>query len=69
MLRHLWHFSDVLQVLEFLKSQEHFLDRVLYHLGTSAIMDLLLRLVTSMEPTECRNSCVQVICILSLFVV
>jgi len=50
-----------MQVLEFLKSQELFLDRVLYHLGTSAIMDLLLRLVTSMEPTECRSSCVQVI--------
>jgi len=51
---------DVWQVLEFLKSQEQFLDRVLYHLGTSAVMDLLLRLVTSMEPIECRTSCVQV---------
>ena len=53
---------NVLQVVEFLQSQERFLDRVLYHLGTSAIMDLLLRLVTSMEPMESRVSCVQVSC-------
>ena len=52
---------DIVQVLEFVRSREQFLDRVLYHLGTSAIMDLLLRLITSMEPTECRTSCVQVI--------
>jgi len=54
------HILANLQVLDFLKSREQFLDRVLYHLGTSAIMDLLLRLVTSMEPADTKNTCVQV---------
>jgi serine/threonine-protein phosphatase 6 regulatory subunit 3 len=45
-------------VIDFLKSHDQFLERVLHHLGTSAIMDLLLRLVTSLEPMECRGACV-----------
>lgn len=44
--------------LSFLKSRENFISRVLHHLDTSAIMDLLLRLITSMESQECKNACV-----------
>jgi hypothetical protein len=47
-------------MLEFLQSKEDFVGRLLQHLGTSAIMDMLLRLVTCMQSIECRLACVQV---------
>jgi serine/threonine-protein phosphatase 6 regulatory subunit 3 len=48
--------SDLM--LERLRGREDFVGRVLHHLGTSAIMDLLLRLMTSMESAECRTACI-----------
>ena len=42
------------QTLDFIKSKQDFLGSVLKHLGTSAIMDLLLRLVTCVESEELR---------------
>lgn len=45
-----------LQVIEFLKSQEDCIDLFLRHLSTSAIMDLLLKLVTNIEGQEIKNN-------------
>lgn len=39
----------MLQMLEYLKNKEGFLSQLLKHLQTSAIMDLLLKLVTCVE--------------------
>jgi len=47
-------------MVDFLKSRGNFVDRLLYHLGVSAIMDVLLRLITCIESTECRNDCINV---------
>ncbi|XP_007952957.1 serine/threonine-protein phosphatase 6 regulatory subunit 2 [Orycteropus afer afer] len=43
------------QVIGFLKSKEDFIGLVLRHLGTSAMMDLLLRLVSCVEPASLRQ--------------
>ncbi|XP_034947653.1 serine/threonine-protein phosphatase 6 regulatory subunit 3 [Chelonus insularis] len=43
-----------LQVLEFLKGREKCVDRLLQHLETSAIMDLVLKLVTKVEDADMR---------------
>ena len=48
------------QILEFLKSREDFVGTLLRHIGTSAIMDLLLRLLTCIESTEIRRAMVEV---------
>lgn len=46
-----------LQVLEFLKSRQHCcVDLLLRHLETSAIMDLILKLVTQVEGSEMRQN-------------
>ncbi|KAF4519046.1 hypothetical protein B566_EDAN001632 [Ephemera danica] len=45
-----------LQVLEFLKSQDDTVGLLIKHLGTSAIMDLLLRLITGVEGVEMRSN-------------
>lgn len=42
-------------MLEYLKSKEDFVDLIVKHLGTSAIMDLLLRLITSVESPQLRQ--------------
>lgn len=44
------------QVLDFLKSKGDFVDLAAKHIGTSAIMDLLLRLICSVEEDEIRQS-------------
>jgi len=49
-----------LKMVDFLKSRGNFVDRLLYHLGVSAVMDVLLRLITCIESTECRNDCINV---------
>lgn len=41
-----------LQVLEFLKNRDKCVDRLLQHLNTSAIMDLILKLITKIEGTD-----------------
>ncbi|XP_014676902.1 PREDICTED: serine/threonine-protein phosphatase 6 regulatory subunit 3-like isoform X2 [Priapulus caudatus] len=41
-------------MLDFFRVREDFLSHLLRHFDTSAVMDLLLRLVTCVEPTEAR---------------
>ena len=48
------------QTLEFLRSKEDFIGQLLHHLGTSAIMDLLLRLITCIESPELRMDAISV---------
>ncbi|XP_006876472.1 PREDICTED: serine/threonine-protein phosphatase 6 regulatory subunit 2 [Chrysochloris asiatica] len=43
------------QVIVFLKKKDGFISLVLRHLGTSAMMDLLLRLVSCVEPASLRQ--------------
>ncbi|XP_066938025.1 serine/threonine-protein phosphatase 6 regulatory subunit 3 isoform X18 [Macrobrachium rosenbergii] len=43
------------QVLDFLKSKGDFVDLAVRHVGTSAIMDLLLRLICNIEEDEFRQ--------------
>ncbi|XP_073706128.1 serine/threonine-protein phosphatase 6 regulatory subunit 2 isoform X2 [Garra rufa] len=43
------------QVISFLKSKEDFIGQVLKHLDTSAMMDLVLRLISSVEPVCLRQ--------------
>ncbi|XP_025163428.1 serine/threonine-protein phosphatase 6 regulatory subunit 3 isoform X1 [Harpegnathos saltator] len=45
-----------LQVLEFLKSRQKCVDLLLRHLETSAIMDLVLKLVTQVEGSDMRQN-------------
>ncbi|XP_076040476.1 phosphatase 6 regulatory subunit 1-like protein fmt isoform X9 [Oratosquilla oratoria] len=42
------------QVLDFLKSKGDFVKLMVHHLGTSAIMDLLMKLISSVEEDEIR---------------
>ncbi|XP_052007953.1 serine/threonine-protein phosphatase 6 regulatory subunit 2-like [Xyrauchen texanus] len=43
------------QVIAFLKKKQDFIGLVLKHMDTSAMMDLLLRLISSVEPTSLRQ--------------
>lgn len=43
------------QIVEFLRKQEDFVDLMIKHIGTSAIMDLLLRMLTCIEPPQLRQ--------------
>ncbi|XP_008200387.1 serine/threonine-protein phosphatase 6 regulatory subunit 3 isoform X2 [Tribolium castaneum] len=45
-----------LQVLDFLKTKDTFISLLLKHLGTSAIMDLMLKLMTQVESLEMRQN-------------
>ncbi len=47
-------------MLEFLKAKDDFVGQLLRHLGTSAIMDLLLRLISCIEATDTRTACITV---------
>lgn len=49
-----------LQVLDFLKGRDTFLPLLLKHLGTSAIMDLMLKLMTQDEGVEMRQNILNV---------
>lgn len=44
----------------FLKKKDRFLSLVLKHIGTSALMDLLLRLVSCVEPVGLRQEVLHV---------
>ncbi|XP_045435678.1 serine/threonine-protein phosphatase 6 regulatory subunit 1 isoform X6 [Pipistrellus kuhlii] len=46
------------QLVSFLRKKEDFVDLLLQHLGTSAIMDLLLRLLTCVERPQLRQEVV-----------
>lgn len=48
------------QVVSFLRKKVEFVDLVLKHLETSAMMDLLLRLVSCVEPAPLRQEVLQV---------
>ncbi|XP_061679685.1 serine/threonine-protein phosphatase 6 regulatory subunit 3 isoform X4 [Syngnathoides biaculeatus] len=43
------------QIVEFLRKREDFVDLMIKHIGTSAIMDLLLRMLTCIEPQLLRH--------------
>ncbi|KAL4659525.1 serine/threonine-protein phosphatase 6 regulatory subunit 2 isoform X2 [Arapaima gigas] len=43
------------QVIAFLRKKEEFISLVLKHIGTSAMMDLLLRLISCVEPAPLRQ--------------
>ena len=45
-----------LQVIEYIKSKPKFTELLLQHLATSAVMDLLLRLITCVEGTENKQN-------------
>ncbi|XP_033741014.1 serine/threonine-protein phosphatase 6 regulatory subunit 3-like isoform X2 [Pecten maximus] len=46
-------------IFEFLKSRDDFIGTLLKHIGTSAIMDLLLRLLTCVESPEIRRAVIE----------
>lgn len=50
------HQFACLQVIEALKSRENCIDLLLQHIETSAIMDLILILLTKIEGDEMRQS-------------
>uniref|UniRef100_A0A667WK33 Protein phosphatase 6, regulatory subunit 3 n=1 Tax=Myripristis murdjan TaxID=586833 RepID=A0A667WK33_9TELE len=43
------------QIVDFLRKREDFVDLMIKHIGTSAIMDLLLRMLTCFEPQQLRQ--------------
>lgn len=47
-------------MIQFLKKKDGFVGLVLKHLGTSALMDLLLRLVSCVEPAGLRRDVLHV---------
>ncbi|XP_025099468.1 serine/threonine-protein phosphatase 6 regulatory subunit 3-like isoform X3 [Pomacea canaliculata] len=46
-------------IFEYLKGQKDFVGSLLHHIGTSAIMDLLLRLITCIESPETRRAVIE----------
>lgn len=61
-----------MQMLEYLKSKEDFVNAIVKHLGTSAVMDLLLRLITSVESPQLRQDLLEVkltVCVASLYII
>lgn len=53
-----WHLCP--QLVSFLRKKDDFVDLLLQHIGTSAIMDLLLRLLTCVERPQLRQDVVNV---------
>lgn len=45
-----------LQVLEFIKTRDGFLDSIYKHIGTPAIMDLLFHIITDLEGPDLKNA-------------
>ena len=52
-----------LQVIEYIKSKPKFTSLLLTHLATSAVMDLLLRLITCVDGTENKQNILTVTCV------
>lgn len=50
----------IFQVITFLKKKEGFIDLVLKHIDASAMMDLLLRLISCVEPAPLRQEVLHV---------
>lgn len=55
--------------MDFLKKKHDFVDLIIKHIGTSAIMDLLLRLLTCIEPPQPRQEVLNVSKKFSRFIV
>lgn len=55
-----WAISFVFQVITFLKKKEGFIGLVLKHIDASAMMDLLLRLISCVEPAPLRQEVLHV---------
>ncbi|KAJ1523259.1 hypothetical protein ONE63_001138 [Megalurothrips usitatus] len=53
-----WYLSQItcLKVLEFLQSKENCIPLLLSHLGTSAVMDFMLKLITQIEGPDIRQN-------------
>lgn len=49
-----------LKIVDFLRKREDFVDLMIKHIGTSAIMDLLLRMLTCIEPQQLRQDVLNV---------
>ena len=47
-------------MFDYLKTKKDFVGTLLHHIGTSAIMDLLLRLITCIESSETKRAVVEV---------
>ena len=47
-------------MVDFIENKDDFVGHVLNHLGTSAIMDLLLRLITCIECPDTRYAVIKV---------
>lgn len=54
-------------MLEYFKSKEDFVNAIVKHLGTSAVMDLLLRLITNVESPQLRQDLLEVEFLLYIF--
>lgn len=54
--------------MDFLQKQVDFVDLMIKHIGTSAIMDLLLRMLTCIEPQQLRQDVLSVGIIYWLFI-
>lgn len=52
--------SLISQIFEYLKGKDDFVGRLLHHMGTSAVMDLLLRLITCIESVDIRKAVIEV---------
>ncbi|XP_013094517.2 serine/threonine-protein phosphatase 6 regulatory subunit 3-like isoform X4 [Biomphalaria glabrata] len=46
-------------IFEYLKAKSDFVGSLLHHIGTSAVMDLLLRLITCIESSETRRAVIE----------
>uniref|UniRef100_A0A0B7APN8 Uncharacterized protein n=1 Tax=Arion vulgaris TaxID=1028688 RepID=A0A0B7APN8_9EUPU len=46
-------------IFEYLKTKDDFVGHLLYHIGTSAVMDLLLRLITCIESPDTRRAVIE----------
>lgn len=49
-----------LQIFAYIKEKNDFLDLLLLHIGTSAIVDYLIKLLRDAEPDEMKNKFVEV---------
>lgn len=63
--------DGLIQVISFLRKKEGFIGLVLNHIDASAMMDLLLRLISCVEPAPLRQEVLvvsTVTCSLALFI-
>lgn len=56
----IYFFFCLTQIVDFLRKREDFVDLMIKHIGTSAIMDMLLRMLTCIEPQQLRQDVLSV---------